>query len=219
MKIMYRGNVNFDLDAFDPSEVLEEFISPDMADMFEDMGLAFGSMAGGFLAGLLAVLLFILVIFIAFYVFKSIVLFKVAKRRGVENAWLAWIPYGDMWTLGKACGPMAVFGKWNVAKPELILLLAPIALWLICTILGFFGLIPVVGLLVAAASTLISWVGQIVIRIFRSLALYRIYSVYHKKSTTLAFAIIDFFFSVTQPFFLASTLKREPISEGYDLTF
>ena len=36
----------------------------------------------------------------AAYVLQGIGLFTVAKRRGIERPWLAWIPVAEMWTLG-----------------------------------------------------------------------------------------------------------------------
>lgn len=37
---------------------------------------------------------------VAPYVLQSLGMFAVAKRRRIENPWLAWIPVGNMWMLG-----------------------------------------------------------------------------------------------------------------------
>lgn len=37
---------------------------------------------------------------IASYVLTSLALYTIAKRRGIRNPWLAWIPVGQMWILG-----------------------------------------------------------------------------------------------------------------------
>ena len=34
------------------------------------------------------------------WILSSVGLYKVAKRRGIRNAWLAWIPIGSEWVLG-----------------------------------------------------------------------------------------------------------------------
>lgn len=34
------------------------------------------------------------------YVFMALGLYTIAKRRGIHNAWLAWIPFGNVWLLG-----------------------------------------------------------------------------------------------------------------------
>lgn len=37
---------------------------------------------------------------IATYVFMAIGMYVIAKRRGIHNPWLAWIPFGSTWMLG-----------------------------------------------------------------------------------------------------------------------
>lgn len=34
------------------------------------------------------------------YIFQGIAFSKIAKRRGIKNPWLAWIPVGNLWILG-----------------------------------------------------------------------------------------------------------------------
>ncbi len=61
--------------------------------MVEDITLAFG-------------IIFMLVYFVLFvyailsYVLESLSLYTLARRRGIANPWLAWIPYGKFWNLG-----------------------------------------------------------------------------------------------------------------------
>lgn len=38
---------------------------------------------------------------VAFYVLEGIGLSAMAKRRGIENSWLAWVPFASTWLLGK----------------------------------------------------------------------------------------------------------------------
>ena len=37
---------------------------------------------------------------IAIYVLRSLGLYKLAKNRGIDNAWLAWLPVGDAYIMG-----------------------------------------------------------------------------------------------------------------------
>ena len=48
--------------------------------------------------GALAVM--VLAVAVVFYVFQAIGLYKMAKRRGIYHAWLAWLPLGNQWVLG-----------------------------------------------------------------------------------------------------------------------
>lgn len=40
---------------------------------------------------------------IALYVLQALGLYTIAKRRGIRNPWLAWIPFGSVWILGAIC--------------------------------------------------------------------------------------------------------------------
>ena len=37
---------------------------------------------------------------LAIYIFTGLGLYTIAKRRGIHNPWLAWVPFGNMWLLG-----------------------------------------------------------------------------------------------------------------------
>ena len=51
-----------------------------------------------------SVLLFFYLLMLAFavlsYVFQSLGMYTIAKRRGIHNPWLAWVPVGSSWLLG-----------------------------------------------------------------------------------------------------------------------
>lgn len=50
---------------------------------------------------LLLVWLGVIGICIAQYIMQSMAMYTIADRRGVKNAWLAWIPVGESWVAGK----------------------------------------------------------------------------------------------------------------------
>lgn len=54
--------------------------------------------------GVLVVLFFVYVLLMGFlianYILQSLALHTLARRRGIANPWLAWIPYGDYWIIG-----------------------------------------------------------------------------------------------------------------------
>ena len=154
---------------------------------------------------------------IAFYIFSSIVRYKLAKKRNTNHAWLAWIPYANLYLLGSICGPMMLFGKWRIDNPGLVLLFAPIVAWLISVALGFFSLIPVLGIIIGIALAIFSFAWPIVYTAFYLCVLYRIFSSYVSKNMTLVYTLVSLI-SVTMPFFMFSILKKEPICDGYDFT-
>lgn len=40
---------------------------------------------------------------IAIYVLQALGFYTIAKRRGIDHAWLAWVPVGSAWILGSIC--------------------------------------------------------------------------------------------------------------------
>lgn len=54
-------------------------------------------------AVLVVYLVFVLLLFIfsvVSYILSSVGMYTIAKRRGIQNPWLAWIPLGNVWILG-----------------------------------------------------------------------------------------------------------------------
>ena len=77
-----------------------------------------------FILGIL-VILFAVLIGIAYYVFYSLMLYNLAQKKFIDHAWLAWIPYANLYLLGQIAGSMNLFGKLRIEKTGLVLLLAP----------------------------------------------------------------------------------------------
>ena len=65
------------------------------------------------------------------YIMRAIGLYRIAKKSGCANAWLAWIPFGDLFLLGKVTGDVQL-GKWTLKNTKLWLLLVPLVGGLIC---------------------------------------------------------------------------------------
>lgn len=68
----------------------------DMLESIDFDGALVGLGAFIFLVAIIA-----LVIVLVIYVFQSIALHKLAEKNNIPNAWLAWIPVGNMYILGK----------------------------------------------------------------------------------------------------------------------
>lgn len=74
---------------------------------------------------LVFVLLIYLVTFglsIASYVLNSLGMYTIAKRRGIHNPWLAWVPVGNVWLLGSISDQYQYVAKGNVRKRRKVLL-------------------------------------------------------------------------------------------------
>ncbi len=70
----------------------------------------FGELLGVFAVFGVAAAVFLLV-GVGFYVLKSIGLYTLAERRGIENPWLAWVTIGDLFILGTLVSEMEIMGN------------------------------------------------------------------------------------------------------------
>lgn len=76
------------------------------------------------LIAFLAVYLGVIALFLApLYILNVLGLYKIANRRGICHAWLAWIPLGDAWILGKISDQYQALALQQQKKRGLILLL------------------------------------------------------------------------------------------------
>lgn len=88
--------------------------------------------------------IFLFIVFLVFYVLKSIGIMTLASNKGIENAWLAWIPVADLYIAGSILGEMDLFGNR----------LDNLSLWLPVIMLAgvVLGQIPFLGFLIGLAS-------------------------------------------------------------------
>ncbi len=92
-------------------------------------------------------LLYILVVAaigIAFYVMQSLGLYSIAKRRGINSPWLAWIPVGSGWIMGCISDQYRYVAKGQVKNKRKILLI----LNLLTLGIGILFVILYVGMIV-----------------------------------------------------------------------
>ncbi len=156
-----------------------------------------------FVGGLLA---FYVILIAVFYIFSSLGLYTMAKRRGLENPWLAWIPVVYLYVLGKLADTYAaqhMNKKTNYAVLLLALTAGMVALIIIMTIVLSFGMLNsyacsfwpvyiIFLLLVIAVS--------VVYAVFYFISLYRVYN-WHSESATVLL-VLSILFSIIIPFVL-----------------
>lgn len=93
-----------------------------------------------------------MVISLITYVLLAVGLYSIAKRRGIRNAWLAWIPVVNVWILGCLSDQYRFVAKGqNKSKRKLLLTLNLISqvlaiVLLVVTVVWLFGLMSTVGL-------------------------------------------------------------------------
>ena len=68
---------------------------------------------------------------LAVYIFTGLGLFTIAKRRGIHNPWLAWVPFGNMWLLGTLSDHYQSVAKGKVTRRRVVLLVTNIVMSLV----------------------------------------------------------------------------------------
>ena len=84
-------------------------------------------LAGALLAVVFGFLFVALAVATAQYVFGALGLYRIAKRRGIHNPWLAWVPVANVWLLGSVSDHYQYIVKRKVTKRRKVLLILEIA--------------------------------------------------------------------------------------------
>lgn len=166
---------------------------------------------------------------IAAYVLTALALYTVAKRRGLKNPWLAWIPVADSYLLGSLSDQYRyVVNGENKFKRKILLVLriliavmstALFAVLIAMCIQAFGGVMRGIGedelmdqLLGLALSLLglsLPLIGiAIAYTVFRYMALYDVYKSMD-PSNCILFLVLSILFGITRPFFLFFSRNRD----------
>lgn len=132
------------------------------------------------------------IVFLVFYVLKSIGLMTMAANKGIENAWLAWIPVADLYIAGSILGEMDIFGNH----------LDNLGLWLPVAMFGgaILAMIPFIGMIFSLAMML-----------FFLLFAYNLFNLYSPEQATL-FTILSIF--GLWPIFIFIIRNNQPVSDS-----
>lgn len=70
------------------------------------------------------------------YVLTALALYTIAKRRGLNNPWMAWIPVANLWILGSISDQYRYVARGEVKSKRKVLIVLDILLILV--LIGFF---------------------------------------------------------------------------------
>lgn len=179
---------------------------------------------------------------IASYVLTALALYTIARRRGLRNPWLAWIPVADCWLLGSLSDQYRYVVKGEHKSKRKILLFFRILITIMWV--SLLGLL--VNLCFHAVGNVFwgtpsdNWIFQILHQalnllvmclpligisiayaVFRYMALYDIYKSLDPANCVL-FLVLSILFGVTEPFFLFFSRnkddgmppRKEPVQEA-----
>ena len=182
---------------------------------------AMGGAAVGVATGILLIVWCLAMGFsIVMYVLNAVGLYRIAKRRGIHHAWLAWVPIGSNWLLGSISDHYQYVAKQKVTSKRKILLI--LSLCLIGCLFVLAG--GVVAIVVATGSSmnasialgvvllLIAYLGMmglaVAITVFCYIAYYDLFRSC-KPGNAVLFLVLSILFNVTLAFFVFFSSKSD----------
>ena len=187
----------------------------DMMDMFMEEAFAeMGPFFIGFMIAMLVIYLILFVFIVISYVLQGMGMYTIAKRRGIHNPWMAWIPFANSWMLGSisdqfryvAYGQVTVRRKWLLATSIGVSVSASV--WavthIIFTFSGSFGFGFVLYLL--------TWLAYMAVMVLYTVMNYKsLYDLYKSCNprTALVFLLLSIFVAYPQPFFVFACRNQD----------
>ena len=166
---------------------------------------------------------------IASYVLTALALYTIARRRGLRNPWLAWLPVADSWLLGSLSDQYRYVVKGeHKSKRKILLFFRIVIAFMWISLMGllvnlcfhavgnaFWGTMTedrVFQILHQALNLLVVLLPLIGISIayavFRYMALYDLYKSLDPANCVL-FLVLSVLFGVTEPFFLFFSRNKD----------
>ena len=173
-------------------------------DIFSDMDGAFGGVLGVLGIIFFVILGVMLLVGIGLYILQSLGLYSIAKRRGLDNPWMAWVPVVNMYLLGIIADELVTLNgrkNWNMRWLILYGLCAVIVLELL-------SFIPFIGFLFSMLAGLCS-MGVAVIEYF---AVYELFKEYEEKNAVL-YLVLSIIISPILSIFIF-LLRNKPAVHG-----
>ena len=176
-------------------------------------GAAVGAV--GLITGLFLIVYFLAMgVSVVSYVLSSLGSYRIAKRRGIHHAWLAWIPVGCNWLLGSISDHYQYVVKHKVTKRRRIQLILNVILMAISLAIGIFAAVAVafennalaIALVVVAYFALLCL--SIAIMVISYICYYDLFQSCKPENTVL-FLILGVLFRVTLPFFVFACSKHD----------
>lgn len=153
----------------------------------------------------LGVLGIILLVAIVFYVIESLSVYTIAKRRGIKNPGLAWVPVANCWVMGCISDQYKYVTKGKVQNRRKVLLglqIASLALAIIGSSLEY--LLPGLSAVLVAAEYAVSIAAMVI----WYMALYDLYTSCNPDSSVV-FLVLSILLGVTRPFFLLACRNKD----------
>jgi len=171
----------------------------------------------------LGILIFFVVINLILWIFQAIGLQRLGNRNNINNSWVAWLPIGDLWVLGKISDTRKNFWKIeDTGKLFVIISVVQIIIGVIMLLGGVSAFFTNLSFDLLAESEIFSYIlyGGIeffdflfglsggLILLLKFWSLYNVYSKY-KGDKGVIFLILSIIFQFMIPIFLFAIRNEE----------
>lgn len=158
---------------------------------------------------------------VAAYILTGKSLSAIARRRGIEKPWLAWVPVGCDWLLGCISDQYryVVHNQERNARGKLLRynIIMLVMLAVVCLLTGVMVAMAVMGasdegVLVLALLMLLLAYGMLAVAVFYSIAYYKAYFDLFRScdpDKSLVYLLVSIFASFPLPFFLYSCRNKD----------
>lgn len=209
-------------------EYYSAFGGDEFSEFMSEFGMAFLGVA-------IVILLVALAVGLVAYVLSSIGIYTIAKRRGIHNPWLAWLPIGNHWIVGCISDQYQYVVKERVRNKRKVLLTLSIVSIAVNIALQVASNALLMTMFMnssqdgALASGAISMVSSLVCSglniasmVIYFMALYDLYTSCNPRNNVV-YLVFTILFRVTEPFFLffnrnkdeGMPPRREPVRPSY----
>lgn len=179
------------------------------------------------------VLVFSLILGIACYILSALSVQQIARRRGLSNPWLAWLPVGSEWIIGSISDQYRYLVKGEVRNKRKALLGLSLTNLLSCVVTIVFAVALVIQTVVIAEQSMnqtlsdgamasmllaptmgmtaagcILSVVSIVLLVFRHMAMYDLYRSCDPNNA-VAYLVLGILFRFLEPIFLMIVRKKD----------
>ena len=150
----------------------------------------------------------------ASYILTALAIYSISRRRGLQKAWLAWVPVVNCWLLGSISDHYQYVVKHKVTKRRSIQLILNVILMAISLAIGIFVAVAVtfesnalaIALVVVAYFVVLCL--SIAVMVISYICYYDLFQSCKPESTVL-FLILGVLFRVTLPFFVFACSKHD----------
>ena len=193
--------MNFSPDQFTPPNDMQVFLPAG-----EVTGLA------GILLAVYALVMFAYsMLGLISYVLHSLGLYTIAKRRGIHNSWLAWLPFGNLWILGSISDQYQYVVKGKIRNRRKAMLWLSIPLIPVCFIWFVILIVSAVsgsGFLLVIAVLIGLFTMAVTLTVVQYIAYYDLFTSCNRENAVL-YLVLGIFIPVTLPFFVFACRKKD----------